>query len=49
MIFQVIFGAVMTVGGFYGHSIFSPVLFVEGLILLNIAIFSKKNKGLNHL
>ena len=50
MIIQLILGALLTYTGFYGKSQFSPVLFVEGLILINLAIANRhKGKGLSHL
>jgi len=38
-VFQLIVGAVLVYIGFYGHNAYSPVLFVEGMILLNLALF----------
>lgn len=35
MILQIVLGGIAAYAGFYGHSQFSPVLFVEGMILLN--------------
>jgi hypothetical protein len=50
MIIQIILGAILTYAGFYGGNKYSPVLFVEGLILINLAIANRhKAKGLSHL
>jgi len=38
-IFQLIVGLFFTYTGFYGHSLYSPVLFVEGMILSNLSLF----------
>lgn len=48
---NIIIGGLMTYAGFYGSSHYSPVLFVEGMFLLNyglISIGGRKNKSLNY-
>ncbi len=47
---QLLLGIAMAYAGLNGHSSFSPVLFVEGMILANHALLGKfKSKSLNHL
>lgn len=43
---QIIAGVVLTVVGFYGRNQFSPAVFVEGMILLNLGVgrlFARKS------
>jgi hypothetical protein len=50
MIFQLILGAFMAYAGFYGKGQFSPILFVEGMILVNFALLNRlKHKSISHL
>lgn len=44
MLLWIILGGIMTPLGFYGKSQFSPVLFVEGMILLNYGILQFRSK-----
>jgi hypothetical protein len=40
----------MAYAGFYGRSIYSPILFVEGMILVNYALLNRiKHKSIAHL
>ncbi len=48
-IFQLIVGAVLVYTGFYGGDRFSPVLFVEGMILVNLVLLGwVGNMGSRH-
>lgn len=50
MILQVILGGIMAYAGFYGHSQYSPILFVEGMFILNNGLVHYfKRKSLAHL
>jgi len=51
MIFKLILGAIMIVLGINGRSFYSPVLFVEGMIIFNSGIFSfrKNGRSIEHL
>lgn len=50
MIVQIILGAILTYAGFYGGSKYSPLLFVEGIILINLAVANRHRvKNLSHL
>ena len=50
MVIQLIAWVVMAYLGFKGSSIYSPVLFVEGMILANIAIMNmSKGRSISHL
>lgn len=51
MIFQIIVGLILTYIGFYNSDDrYAPVLFVEGLILINLAIFNyRSRRSITHL
>ncbi len=50
MIIQLIAGCILATIGFYGHSNYSGVLFVEGMIITNMALFKGfRGKSLEHL
>ncbi len=50
MILRLLIGLVATYAGFKGHSPYSGVLFVEGMIIANSAIFNLlKKQTLTHL
>lgn len=52
MILILVLGVMFTYFGFYGETTYSPVLFVQGMIMINIAlnkaIFARK-RDLNRL
>jgi hypothetical protein len=50
MILQIILGAIMSYAGFYGHSPYSPILFVEGMIILNSGLLKTfGRRSISHL
>lgn len=46
MVFQLILGIMLAYSGFYNRSAYSSILFVEGIVLINLAVskfFTKKS------